>query len=150
MILRCLLQRGDRSEQQRHRQEREANDDSLDAMVEANVEHAHIEANPRVDAMIEAGELSSTAAKTVLARIRSTNEDPETVAKELDLIQKSDNDEIEKWVDEAIAANPGPVEQYKQGEDKVIGFLVGAVMKASRGQANPALVNKVLKNKLGS
>jgi aspartyl-tRNA(Asn)/glutamyl-tRNA(Gln) amidotransferase subunit B len=55
---------------------------------------------------------------------------------------------LEKIVDEVIAANPKQVEQYKGGKTTVIGFLVGAVMKASRGQANPGAVNQLLAEKL--
>ena len=61
----------------------------------------------------------------------------------------SDSGAIEKIVDEVIAANPKQVEQYKGGKTTVIGFLVGQVMKASRGQANTATVNEILKSKLG-
>jgi aspartyl-tRNA(Asn)/glutamyl-tRNA(Gln) amidotransferase subunit B len=100
--------------------------------------------------MVASGELSSTAAKTILARIRSSNEDPQAVASELNLIQKSDAGEIEKWVDEALAASPDSVANYKAGKQQALGFLVGSVMKASRGQANPALVSELLRKKLGS
>ena len=64
------------------------------------------------------------------------------------LKQISDSGALEKIVDEVLAANPKQVEQYKGGKTTVIGFLVGQVMKASRGQANPAAVNELLKNKL--
>jgi len=60
-----------------------------------------------------------------------------------------DSSALEKIVDEVIAGNPKQVEQYKGGKTTVIGFLVGQVMKASRGQANPASVNELLKAKLG-
>ena len=60
----------------------------------------------------------------------------------------SDSGALEKIVDEVIAANPKQVEQYKGGKTTVIGFLVGQVMKSSRGQANPAAVNELLKAKL--
>jgi aspartyl-tRNA(Asn)/glutamyl-tRNA(Gln) amidotransferase subunit B len=64
------------------------------------------------------------------------------------LKQISDTSALEKMVDEVIANNPKQVEQYKGGKTTVIGFLVGAVMKASRGQANPATVNQLLAEKL--
>ena len=60
----------------------------------------------------------------------------------------SDSGALETIVDDVLAANPKQVEQYKGGKTTVIGFLVGAVMKASRGQANPAAVNELLKAKL--
>ena len=65
------------------------------------------------------------------------------------LKQISDSGALEKLADEVIAANPKQVEQYKAGKPALLGFLVGQVMKASRGQANPAAVNDVLKAKLG-
>ena len=64
------------------------------------------------------------------------------------LKQISDTGALEKIIDEVIAANPKQVEQYRGGKTTVIGFLVGQVMKASRGQANPAAVNELLKSKL--
>ena len=65
------------------------------------------------------------------------------------LKQITDTGALEKIVDEVIAANPKQVEQYKGGKTAVIGFLVGQVMKASRGQANPGVVNELLRSKLG-
>ena len=65
------------------------------------------------------------------------------------LKQISDTGALEKIVDEVIAANPKQVEQYRGGKTTVINFLVGQVMKASRGQANPGAVNELLKTKLG-
>jgi aspartyl-tRNA(Asn)/glutamyl-tRNA(Gln) amidotransferase subunit B len=64
------------------------------------------------------------------------------------LSQISDTAALEKIVDEVISANPKQVEQYKSGKTTVIGFFVGQVMKASRGQANPGVVNELLKSKL--
>ena len=66
------------------------------------------------------------------------------------LKQITDSSAIEAAVDEVIAANPGQVAEYKAGKDKLIGFFVGQVMKATRGQANPGQVNQILKDKLGS
>jgi len=64
------------------------------------------------------------------------------------LKQISDTSTLEKIVDDVIAANPKRVEQFKSGKTTVIGFLVGQVMKASRGQANPVTVNEILKSRL--
>jgi aspartyl-tRNA(Asn)/glutamyl-tRNA(Gln) amidotransferase subunit B len=64
------------------------------------------------------------------------------------LRQISDAGALEAIVDQVLAANPKQVEQYKAGKTTVIGFLVGQVMKASRGQANPAAVNETLKKRL--
>jgi aspartyl-tRNA(Asn)/glutamyl-tRNA(Gln) amidotransferase subunit B len=65
------------------------------------------------------------------------------------LRQISDSGELEKIVDQVLAANSKQAEQYKAGKTTVLGFLVGQVMKASRGQANPTTVGDVLKKKLG-
>jgi aspartyl-tRNA(Asn)/glutamyl-tRNA(Gln) amidotransferase subunit B len=64
------------------------------------------------------------------------------------LKQISDAGALETIADQVLAANPKQVEQFKSGKTTVLGFLVGQVMKASRGQANPAAVNEVLKKKL--
>ena len=65
------------------------------------------------------------------------------------LKQMNDTGALEKIIDEVIAANPANVEQYKAGKDKAFNALVGQVMKASKGKANPAQVNTLLKQKLG-
>jgi len=64
-------------------------------------------------------------------------------------VQVSDSSAIERIVLEVLAASPTQVEQYRGGQEKVFGFFVGQVMKASKGKANPALVNELLKQKLG-
>jgi aspartyl-tRNA(Asn)/glutamyl-tRNA(Gln) amidotransferase subunit B len=66
----------------------------------------------------------------------------------LGLKQVSDEGEIEKIVDEVLEANADKVAEYKNGKEKLFGFFVGQVMKASRGKANPQIVNKILKSKL--
>ncbi len=95
--------------------------------------------------MVENDELSSTAAKEVLLEVIRTGREPRHLAKQKNLIQVSDKGEIEKIIHAVIAANPGPVAQYRTGEQKVLGFLVGQVMQSSRGQANPPVVNQILK-----
>jgi aspartyl-tRNA(Asn)/glutamyl-tRNA(Gln) amidotransferase subunit B len=78
-----------------------------------------------------------------------TGDAPSIIMEREGLKQISDSGALEKIADEVIAANPKQVEQYKAGKAALLGFLVGQVMKASRGQANPAAVNEVLKKKLG-
>ena len=73
---------------------------------------------------------------------------PEVIVKEKGLVQISDAGEIEKTVDDVIAKNPKEVERYKAGEEKLIGFFVGQVMKLTKGKANPQMVNELLKKKL--
>jgi aspartyl-tRNA(Asn)/glutamyl-tRNA(Gln) amidotransferase subunit B len=101
-----------------------------------------------LNSMVEAGNLSSTNAKEVLSELVMSENSAQQIAKDKNLLQLSNDSEIESIVDEVIAANPQPVQQYQAGEEKVIGFLVGQVMKASKGQANPGMVNKILKSRL--
>ena len=97
---------------------------------------------------IAAGKLSGKLAKEILPKMFSSGDAPGVIMKREGLEQISDSDELERIVEEVITANPKQVEQYRGGKTAVLGFLVGQVMKASRGQANPAAVNEVLKNKL--
>ena len=99
--------------------------------------------------LINKGELSGKLAKEILPKMFESGEAAAAVMEREGLKQISDTGALEKLVDEAIAANPKPVEQYKAGKTALLGFLVGQVMKASRGQANPAAVNEAFKKKLG-
>jgi aspartyl-tRNA(Asn)/glutamyl-tRNA(Gln) amidotransferase subunit B len=98
--------------------------------------------------MIVKGELSGKLAKEVLPKMIESGEAPAVIVQREGLAQISDSGALEKIVDEVLAANPKQVEQFKGGKTTVIGFLVGQVMKASRGQANPAAVNEMMKAKL--
>ena len=95
------------------------------------------------------GEISGKMAKEIFAKMYESGRSPEEIIESEGLRQISDTGALGKIVDEVIAANPKQVEQYKSGKTQVIGFLVGQVMKASKGQANPAAVNELLKTKLG-
>ncbi|HEY5549930.1 MAG TPA: Asp-tRNA(Asn)/Glu-tRNA(Gln) amidotransferase subunit GatB [Candidatus Saccharimonadales bacterium] len=99
--------------------------------------------------MVDGGELSSTAARTVFEQLLSTTDDPRTIAQKLNLLQVSDEAEVEKVVVAVIAQNPKVVEDIKAGQERAIGFLVGQVMTKSHGQANPALAEKLIKKHLG-
>ena len=99
--------------------------------------------------LINKGELSGKLAKEVLPKMFETGDAPSAIMEREGLKQISDSGALEKIVDDVLAANPKQVEQYKSGKTAVAGFLVGQVMKASRGQANPAAVNELLKTKLG-
>jgi len=99
-------------------------------------------------ALINTGELSGKLAKDILPKMFETGDAPSVIMEREGLKQISDTGALEKIADEVIAANPKQVEQYKAGKIALLGFLVGQVMKASRGQANPAAVNEVLKKKL--
>jgi aspartyl-tRNA(Asn)/glutamyl-tRNA(Gln) amidotransferase subunit B len=94
------------------------------------------------------GELSGKLAKEVLPKMMQSGEAPAAIVKREGLAQISDSSALEKIVDDVLAANPKQVEQFKGGKTTVIGFLVGQAMKASRGQANPAAVNELMKSKL--
>lgn len=98
--------------------------------------------------LLEKGTISGKIAKTVFKAMIETGKDPQTIVKEQGLVQISDEDAILAVVDQVIAANPQSVEDYKAGKDKAIGFLVGQVMKETKGKANPGLVNKLLKERL--
>lgn len=101
-------------------------------------------------ALIGKGELSGKLAKEILPKMLATGEAPSTIMDREGLRQISDSSALEKIVEDVLANNPKQVEQYKSGKTAVAGFLVGQVMKASRGQANPATVNDVLKAKLAA
>jgi aspartyl-tRNA(Asn)/glutamyl-tRNA(Gln) amidotransferase subunit B len=100
-------------------------------------------------ALIVKGELSGKLAKEVLPKMFESGETAAAVIEREGLKQISDTGALEKIIDEVMAASPKQIEQYRGGKTTVIGYLVGQVMKASRGQANPATVNELLKTKLG-
>jgi aspartyl-tRNA(Asn)/glutamyl-tRNA(Gln) amidotransferase subunit B len=99
--------------------------------------------------LINKGTISGKIAKTVFEEMYRTGKDPETIVKEKGLVQVSDESEIEKIVDDVLAGSPGEVERFKGGEAKLMGFFVGQVMKATKGKANPKVVNELLRKKLG-
>lgn len=98
--------------------------------------------------LIDKGTISNSAAKKVLAKMFEEPEDPEKLVEKLGLVQVSDEGALKAMVDEVLANNPQSVADYKAGKDKAIGFLVGQIMKASRGKANPQIINKLLKEAL--
>lgn len=99
-------------------------------------------------ALISKGTISSKIAKTVFEEMWQTGADPESIVKDKGLVQITDTKAIEVIVDAVIEANPKPVADYKGGNAKAIGALVGQVMKQSKGKANPGVVNQLLKAKL--
>ena len=98
--------------------------------------------------LIENGTISSKIAKKVFKELIENGGDAETIVKEKGLVQISDEGTLRTAVNEAIDANPQSVEDFKSGKQKAIGFLVGQIMKATKGQANPQLVNKLLQEEL--
>lgn len=99
--------------------------------------------------LIAKGEISGKLAKEIFPKMWAGGESARAIMEREGLKQISDTGALAAMVDEVIAANPKQVEQYRGGKTTVIGFLVGQVMKASRGQANPATVNQLLKERLG-
>jgi aspartyl-tRNA(Asn)/glutamyl-tRNA(Gln) amidotransferase subunit B len=98
--------------------------------------------------IIDKGSISGKMGKIVFEEMFNTGKPADVIVKEKGLAQISDSSAIEKIVDDILSANAEQVESYKNGKDKVFGFLVGQVMKASKGQANPGVVNQLLKDKL--
>ncbi|ABB30322.1 glutamyl-tRNA(Gln) amidotransferase, B subunit [Geobacter metallireducens RCH3] len=98
--------------------------------------------------LIEKGTISGKIAKTVFDEMWTNDKAPEAIVEEKGLVQVSDTGAIEKIIDEIMAANMGQVEEFRGGKEKVFGFFVGQVMRASKGKANPAVVNELLLKKL--
>jgi aspartyl-tRNA(Asn)/glutamyl-tRNA(Gln) amidotransferase subunit B len=94
------------------------------------------------------GTISATGAKQVLEEAFETGAAAEAIVEARGLLQVTDASALEAWVDEAIAENPGPVEQFRDGKEGILGFLVGQVMKKSGGSANPKLVNELLRERI--
>jgi aspartyl-tRNA(Asn)/glutamyl-tRNA(Gln) amidotransferase subunit B len=101
-------------------------------------------------ALINKGELSGKLAKEILPKMFESGDSPSAIMEREGLRQITDSSALDQIVDSVLTANPKQVEQYKSGKTAVMGFLVGQVMKATRGQANPAAVNETLKRKLGA
>ena len=120
-----------------------------------NADNLTIEQSP-VDAkrlakmilLIDKGTISGKIAKTVFVEMWKSPDDPEKIVKDKGLVQITDTSAIEGIVDEVIANNPKAVEEYKAGKKKAIGALVGQIMKATKGKANPQMVNQLLAKKL--
>ncbi len=100
-------------------------------------------------ALISDDTISGKIAKDVFAEMFASGKDAAVIVEEKGLKQVTDTGAIEAIIDEVIAANPDNVAKYQGGKDKLFGFFVGQVMKISKGKANPAAVNKILKEKLG-
>lgn len=94
--------------------------------------------------LIENGTISSKIAKQIFVDLVEKGGDPEAIVKEKGLVQISDEGELRRIINEALDKGPQSIEDYKNGKEKALGFFVGQVMKATKGQANPPLVNKLL------
>lgn len=98
--------------------------------------------------LIDNGTISGKIAKKVFEDMYRTGKDAEDIVKEKGLVQISDTSEIERAVDDVITKNPSEVERFRAGDEKLIGFFVGQVMKLTKGKANPQVVNELLRKKL--
>ncbi len=99
--------------------------------------------------LVESGVISSNIAKEVFTAMFQTGETAEAIVGRRGLQQSTDTGELEKWVTEAIAANPKAVAEFKAGKQQAINAVKGAVMKASQGKANPKLVDEFVRRQLG-
>jgi aspartyl-tRNA(Asn)/glutamyl-tRNA(Gln) amidotransferase subunit B len=98
--------------------------------------------------LVNGGKISNNIGKKVLRDMFETGKTPETIVKEKGLIQISDAGELEEITAKVLSENPQSIIDYKNGKDRALGFLVGQVMKATKGKANPQMVNKMVKRKL--
>jgi aspartyl-tRNA(Asn)/glutamyl-tRNA(Gln) amidotransferase subunit B len=99
-------------------------------------------------ALVEGKTINSKIAKELLQRMWNGGGSPKAIVDKEGLAQTSDTDEIEKFVADVLASNEKAVADYRAGKTNILGFLTGQVMKVSRGKANPALVQDLLKKKL--
>ena len=98
--------------------------------------------------MITSGKISGKIAKDVFEKMQENNKDPQQIVEKEGLTQQSDPKELEKIISAVLSKNQDKVTQYKSGKVKLFGYFVGEVMKASKGKANPQLVNEILKTQL--
>ena len=98
--------------------------------------------------LIDSGVISGKIAKQIFPELVANDLEPEAYVKEKGLVQISDTSALEAAVDAVLSANPDEVAAYRGGKTKLMGFFVGQVMKATKGQANPGLVNEMLRGKL--
>jgi aspartyl-tRNA(Asn)/glutamyl-tRNA(Gln) amidotransferase subunit B len=100
--------------------------------------------------LMEAGTISGKIAKSVFEEMFQTGKRAEQIVKEKGLVQISDEGELVRIIDAALAANPKSVADFKAGKEAALGFLVGQVMKETKGRANPGLVNRLLRERLAA
>ncbi len=128
---------------------------TTELMRELNSRNVKIEDSPveakrlgQLIQLIDKKTISGKIAKTLLIEMWTNSKGPEEIAKEKNLTALNDSSQVEKIVQQVIDDNPDQAAEYRSGKTKIIGFFVGAVMKASRGQAQPDLVNQLLLEKL--
>jgi aspartyl-tRNA(Asn)/glutamyl-tRNA(Gln) amidotransferase subunit B len=116
------------------------------------IEDCSLKPNQLVDMLrlMDNGTISGKIAKSVFEEMYTTGKDPESIVKEKGLVQISDSDEIEKAVDDVVSKHIEEAQRSMAGEEKLIGFFVGQVMKVTKGKANPQMLNDLLRKKLSS
>ena len=100
--------------------------------------------------MVDKGVISLKVAREIFPEFYRSGKTPQQIVQDKGLTQVSDEGALEKMIDEVLRNNPTQVAQFKEGKHQVLGFLVGQVMKASGGKANPGKVNELLKKKFSS
>lgn len=98
--------------------------------------------------LIQDGTISSKIAKKVFQETVESGKAPKVIMEEQGLVQISDPEQLKTLVNDALDQNPQSIEDFKNGKGKAMGFLVGQIMKLSKGQANPQMVNQILKTEL--
>jgi aspartyl-tRNA(Asn)/glutamyl-tRNA(Gln) amidotransferase subunit B len=116
-----------------------------------DIEHARLspERLASLIGLVDAGTVNLNTAKRVFQQAFASGDDPGAIVEREGLAQVSDSGAIDAAVEEVLSAKAAEVERFRNGEEKVFGFLVGQVMRALRGKGNPAVVNEVLRRKLG-
>jgi aspartyl-tRNA(Asn)/glutamyl-tRNA(Gln) amidotransferase subunit B len=125
--------------------------DAVTLAADRSLENSEITTGVLVEVgrMVKDGRLSSTNAKLLLSKLWHEASDPKKIAQNLNLLQESNEDELGAVVDEVIAENAQAVADYKAGNQRAFGALVGQSMKKTQGKGNPPLINKLLKDRLG-
>lgn len=128
----------------------------VELMGHLNAENKGIQDSPvspqqigQLVALVEKGTISGKMAKEVFAKTYETGKSPERVVEEEGLVQLTDEAELEVIVERVLEENPDEVGKYLSGKKKVIGYFVGQVMRATKGRANPQVVNRLLSERLG-
>jgi len=123
-------------------------EEKLDAALKIEIWPCSPEHLGRLIGLIQDGTISTTIAKTVYEEMRQTGHPPEEIIEAKGLRQVSDTDTLQAAITEVLTANPDKVEAYRGGKEKLLGFFVGQVMRATQGKANPQLVNTLLRQQL--
>ena len=126
--------------------------ETMRLLKEHNMEAEDIKFSPenlaKLLKLIDSNAINSSVAKEVFEKIFTDDIDPEKYVEEHGLKMDNDEDGLRKIIEEVVANNPQSVEDYHNGKEKAIGFLVGQTMKATQGKANPGIINKILKELL--